>query len=383
MTIKLSDYEAGAKYAGDYASDIVALQDRLATIQAAHIVHGASAVIVVEGWDAAGKGGLIQRICAEWDPRYFEVFPIGAPTQEEKDRHFLWRFWQRLPAKRNIVIFDRSWYGRVLVERVEGYASEKDWQRGYDEINEFEAQLAEHGTTLVKLFVHVTQAEQDERLADRLDEPWKRWKTGADDYRNRAKRADYLKAYAEMFARTSTPLGALAGDRWQQQESGSGRGANPRRRPARSACVDGAAARRYRDCRSCPARLRLPTQGLTASASGWIANVEDFPFLGRGRQYHPPHIAHRRTEQCACHRRIPANPPFAGLRLVIAHQGQRPLSIIVIGNGYGRAEPHPALVGGLRRVGRFWRPSSASPATPAAGRSRASACGHKGNRHSR
>ncbi len=204
MAMQLSDFEAGSKYPGDYATDLVALQDRLAIIQAAHIVHGHQAVILLEGWDAAGKGGIIQRLCAEWDPRWFEVYPIGAPTSEEKDRHFLWRFWNKLPAKRNIIVFDRSWYGRVLVERVEGFTTERDWSRGYDEINEFEAQLTEHGTTLVKLFVHVTQDEQDKRLADRLDDPWKRWKTGTEDFRNRARRADYLAAYADMFARTDT-----------------------------------------------------------------------------------------------------------------------------------------------------------------------------------
>jgi polyphosphate kinase 2 (PPK2 family) len=204
MAISLSDFEAGSKYPGDYAADLAALQARLERIQAAHIIHGKSALILLEGWDAAGKGGIIQRLCAEWDPRYFEVFPVGAPTREEKDRHFLWRFWQKLPAHGNIHILDRSWYGRVAVERVEGFAAEPDWRRGYDEINEFEAQLTGHGTTLVKLFIHVTQAEQDRRLAARLDDPWKRWKTGADDYRNRARRADYLTAYAEMFERTDT-----------------------------------------------------------------------------------------------------------------------------------------------------------------------------------
>jgi AMP-polyphosphate phosphotransferase len=204
MPLSLSDHESGAKYAGDYAADLVALQQRLTLIQAAHIVHGRSAMILLEGWDAAGKGGIIQRLCAKWDPRYFQVFPIGAPTSEEKDRHFLWRFWQKLPAKGNVHIVDRSWYGRVAVERVEGFAAEVDWRRGYDEINEFEAQLTQHGTALIKLFVHITQAEQDERLAARLDDPWKRWKTGAEDYRNRAKRDDYLTAYAEMFERTHT-----------------------------------------------------------------------------------------------------------------------------------------------------------------------------------
>ena len=204
MTIKLADYESGPKYDGDYAVDMLALQARLERVQAAHIGHDCQTIILLEGWDAAGKGGIIQHLCAQWDPRYFEVWPISAPTQEERDRHFLWRFWKRLPAKRDIAVFDRSWYGRVAVERVEGFASDRDWGRGYDEINEFEAQLTDNGVTLIKLFVHITQAEQDSRLADRLDDPWKRWKTGADDYRNRAKRDDYLTAYADMFARTST-----------------------------------------------------------------------------------------------------------------------------------------------------------------------------------
>lgn len=204
MPIDLADFEAGAKYAGSYADDLVALQERLEIIQAAHIVHGKAAVVMLEGWDAAGKGSIIQRLCANWDPRYFEVWPIGAPSDEERGHHFLWRFWNRLPAKGNIAVFDRSWYGRVAVERVEGFASERDWRRGYDEINEFEAQLCENGVTLVKLFLHVSQAEQDKRLTDRLNDPWKRWKTGKDDYRNRARRADYLAAYHDMFERTDT-----------------------------------------------------------------------------------------------------------------------------------------------------------------------------------
>jgi AMP-polyphosphate phosphotransferase len=204
MAIDLSEFEQGGKYRGDYDADMLAVQERLAVIQAAHIIHGKSALILFEGWDAAGKGGIIQRLCADWDPRWFEVYPVGAPTPEEKDRHFLWRFWQKLPAKGNIHVLDRSWYGRVAVERVEGFAIEADWRRGYDEINEFESQLTAHGTNLVKLFVHVTQAEQDRRLAARLDDPWKRWKTGAEDYRNRSKRAEYLDAYADMFDRTDT-----------------------------------------------------------------------------------------------------------------------------------------------------------------------------------
>ena len=204
MTINLSDFEDGKKYDGDYGDDLIALQTRLAHIQVAHIVHKKRAVIVFEGWDAAGKGGIMQRLTAEWDPRNFEVWPIKAPSEDELARHFLWRFWQKLPANGNIGVFDRSWYGRVLVERVEGYSSEAQWRRGYDEINEFEGQQVDSGTTIVKLFVHITQDEQDKRLKARLEHPWKRWKTGADDYRNRDRRDDYLDAMAEMFRRTDT-----------------------------------------------------------------------------------------------------------------------------------------------------------------------------------
>lgn len=200
MTIDLGDYEKGPKYKSDYDADLMALQERLGRVQAAYIIHRKTAIVLLEGWDAGGKGGIIQRMCAEWDPRHFEVWPIGAPTPQEKERHFLYRFWNRMPGKSTIAIFDRSWYGRVLVERIEGFADKRAWKRGYKEINAFEAQIAEQGITLIKLFVHVSQESQDKRLSDRLDNAWKRWKTGAEDYRNRAKRAEYLAAYADMFA---------------------------------------------------------------------------------------------------------------------------------------------------------------------------------------
>ncbi|WP_374942124.1 polyphosphate kinase 2 family protein [Sphingomonas sp.] len=202
--IDLSDYERGRKYHGDYKADLAHLQTRLEHIQVAHIVHGRAAVVMFEGWDAAGKGGIIQRLTAQWDQRNYEVYPISAPTAEEKAHDFLWRFRTHLPTPGNIAIFDRSWYGRVLVERVEGYASAEEVARGYGEINAFEAELEAAGTTLVKLFVHTTQAEQDKRLRARLAEPWKRWKTGLDDFRNRAKRPEYLEAMDAMFARTDT-----------------------------------------------------------------------------------------------------------------------------------------------------------------------------------
>ncbi len=204
MATDLTKFESGASYPGDYAADLAALQERLARIQIAHHVHKRRALIVLEGWDAAGKGGIIQRLTGEWDPRYFDVHSISAPTVEEKDRHFLWRFWTRLPRGGEITIFDRSWYGRVLVKRVEGFASEAEWRRGYDEINEFEAQQRDIDTTIVKLFVHVTQDEQDKRLAKRFEDPWKRWKLSPEDFRNRARRGDYLKAMQDMFAQTDT-----------------------------------------------------------------------------------------------------------------------------------------------------------------------------------
>lgn len=204
MTIDLRDYEEGKRYEGDYRQALKELQQRLARIQVAHIIHRSRSIIVLEGWDASGKGGIIRRMVAEWDPRYFEVWPISAPTEEECDRHFLWRFWQKLPGSQDINVFDRSWYGRVLVERVENLCSEAEWRRAYDEINEFEAQQIDSGTNIVKLFIHTTQQEQDERLAARLSTPWKRWKTGAEDYRNRARREDYLAAMDDMFRLTST-----------------------------------------------------------------------------------------------------------------------------------------------------------------------------------
>lgn len=205
MTIDLSDYESGDKLSGSYRKQLKKLQKRLAHIHYAYIIHGHRAIVMFEGWDAAGKGGIIERLTAGWDPRFFHVWPIAAPSKIELRHDFLWRFRKRLPAPREIAIFDRSWYGRVLVERVEGFATVEEWRRGYDEINAFEAEQIARGTTLVKLFVHTTQKEQDKRFRARLEDKWKRWKTGLDDYRNRARRADYLVAMDEMFARTNPP----------------------------------------------------------------------------------------------------------------------------------------------------------------------------------
>jgi polyphosphate kinase 2 (PPK2 family) len=204
MPINLWDYESGAPYEGDYKDDLKDLQERLSRLFVANYVHKKKAIIVCEGWDAAGKGGAIQRMTALCDPRAYRVWPIAAPTEEEKAHHYLWRFWKRMAAAGEVAIFDRSWYGRVLVERVEGFATETEWRRAYDEINELESGLAGDGTLIVKLFFHVTQEVQDARLKARLDHPWKRWKVGPEDFRNRARRKDYLAAIKDMFAFTDT-----------------------------------------------------------------------------------------------------------------------------------------------------------------------------------
>lgn len=204
MAIHLSDYEEGAALDGDYNDALSDIQKRLERLQTAHIVHGRRSVVMLEGWDAAGKGGIIKRMTARMDPRYYHVWPISAPTEEELGHHFLWRFWTRLPGKGQIAVFDRSWYGRVLVERVEGFCSKKEWKHGYDEINDFEAQQVDSGNAIIKLFVHITQETQDREFRERLDDPWKRWKTGEEDYRNRARRDDYLAALHDMFRHTDT-----------------------------------------------------------------------------------------------------------------------------------------------------------------------------------
>ena len=204
MTIDLRQYESDEKAGEGYKDSLAELQERISRLFVSNLVNKKKAIVLVEGWDAAGKGGAIQRLTAECDPRSFKVWPIAAPSAEEKAHHYLWRFWRRLPAAGEVAIFDRSWYGRVLVERVEGFASEPEWRRAFDEINEFESQLAADGTCIVKLFFHVTEKVQAERLLARLEHPWKRWKVTEEDFRNRGRREDYLAALKQMFAQTDT-----------------------------------------------------------------------------------------------------------------------------------------------------------------------------------
>jgi polyphosphate:AMP phosphotransferase len=165
---------------------------------------GVSSVLVFEGWDAAGKGGVIRRLTAAMDAPLYRVVRIGAPTPEESAYHYLWRFWRRLPRAGRMQIFDRSWYGRVLVERVEGFASEGEWRRAYSEINDFEEQLCEHAVVLLKFWLHIDPDEQLRRFRAREETPFKRHKITEEDYRNRARRQDYELSAGEMIECTSS-----------------------------------------------------------------------------------------------------------------------------------------------------------------------------------
>jgi polyphosphate kinase 2 (PPK2 family) len=161
-------------------------------------------ILVFEGWDAAGKGGAIKRITEKLDPRGYVVYPISAPQGEDKTRHYLYRFWRRLPERGQIAIFDRSWYGRVLVERVEGFAKEDEWKRAYKEINSFERQLRDFGAIVAKFWIHLSREEQLRRFEERQKIGYKEWKLTDEDWRNRDKWGLYEEAVEEMLVRTST-----------------------------------------------------------------------------------------------------------------------------------------------------------------------------------
>lgn len=188
----------------DYERRLTSLQGVLQLIQQAYLGTSERAILVLEGWDTAGKGGIVRRLGWALDPRSFKVHPIAAPDEHERAQHYLQRFWRRLPQHGQIVVFDRSWYGRVLVERVEGLATTTEWRRAYHEINEFECLLIDSGIRLVKLFLHITPDEQVRRFRDRLFDPVKRWKLSYEDFRNRAHWSDYETAIEDMMEKTST-----------------------------------------------------------------------------------------------------------------------------------------------------------------------------------
>ena len=203
---KLSEIPLENKSLSDeeYKEELAKLQNHLKELHNRLYRKKVPVVIVYEGWDAAGKGGNIKRITEALDPRGFEVQPIASPEPHEKARHYLWRFWMRLPKTGHIAIFDRSWYGRVMVERLEGFCSENDWKRAYNEMNEFEKELHDWGAVIIKFWVQIDKDTQLARFTDRQNTPEKQWKITDEDWRNREKWDEYEVAVNEMIQKTST-----------------------------------------------------------------------------------------------------------------------------------------------------------------------------------
>jgi len=187
-----------------YEKSLARLRGELYWLAAQNLLHGLPVVLVFEGWDAGGKGGAIRRMVSALDARCYRVHQVAAPSDEERAHHYLWRFWRRIPKGGRLTVFDRSWYGRVLVERVESFATEAEWQRAYAEIRDFEEQLTGHGTLLMKFWLHIDKDEQERRFLLRRDNPYKAWKLTDEDWRNRAKWEAYEDAANDMIANTST-----------------------------------------------------------------------------------------------------------------------------------------------------------------------------------
>lgn len=187
-----------------YEAALERVQQRMLRVQQAYYHQGRRGIVVLEGLDAAGKGGAIRRLTEKLDARSVKVWPIGPPRPEEQGRHYLYRFWRRLPEPGTLAVFDRSWYGRVLVERAESLTPPHAWRRAYDEINAFERMLIDDGVRVVKLFLNVSKDEQLRRFAERLAEPLKHWKLREADLITRERWPSYVEAIEEMLARTST-----------------------------------------------------------------------------------------------------------------------------------------------------------------------------------
>jgi len=187
-----------------YERELAHWQGRLSELVRDPRFRGRSLVCAFEGADAAGKGGSIRRICAALDARQYQVVPVAAPTEEERAQPYLWRFWRHVPRHGHITLFDRTWYGRVLVERIEGFCSEPDWRRAYTEINDFEHEMADAGVIVVKFWLQISQEEQLRRFKAREAVAFKRFKITDEDWRNRDKWAAYQQAVCDMVERTST-----------------------------------------------------------------------------------------------------------------------------------------------------------------------------------
>lgn len=204
MPIDLSDLERGAPFAGDHAATLAALQERLSRVQMAQVVHRRRAVIVLEGPEGAGKKAVLKQLGAALDPCHVNVHCISPDRRQSSEGHWLARFWNRLPATGATAIFFHSWYRRVLEDHVMGLVSEKEWKRGFDEINEFEAQQRDYGTLLVKLYFHATDKVLDERIAARAADPWGHHMLGPVELRTVDGREAYRQALAQMFKQTDT-----------------------------------------------------------------------------------------------------------------------------------------------------------------------------------
>lgn len=194
LTLEPEEYKAKRKN----------LQKRMELLHNQMYLQRVPVILAFEGWDAGGKGGAIKRITQCMDPRGYEVVPVASPNEVEKAHHYLWRFWEKFPKDGHMAIFDRTWYGRVLVERVEGFATEQEWKRAYQEINDMEAHLVKSGAIVLKFWMHIDPEEQEKRFKQRMETPEKQWKITEEDWRNREKWDAYEKAVDEMMLRTST-----------------------------------------------------------------------------------------------------------------------------------------------------------------------------------
>ncbi len=202
--MKLSDLNMNLSLSfSDYKSEIRELQEKARILTHYAFKKNRTTILVFEGWDAAGKGGAIRRLTSTFDPRLYTVKSIAAPNEIEKKHHYLWRFWNSIPQIGHVGIFDRSWYGRVLVERVESFATPEEWSRAYDEMNQFEKDLTDHGSIIIKFWLHISFEEQLARFNGRKNDPLKRWKLTDEDWRNREKWGLYEEAANEMFEKTS------------------------------------------------------------------------------------------------------------------------------------------------------------------------------------
>lgn len=187
-----------------YRRELKALQERIAYLHGELYRRRIPVVLGFEGWDAGGKGGAIKRLTETMDPRGYQVNPTASPNDIEREHHYLWRFWNNMPKDGHIAIFDRTWYGRVMVERIEGFCTRAEWQRAYQEINEMEKQLCQHGAVVLKFWMQIDKDEQERRFKERMEDPRKQWKITDEDWRNRDKWEQYEKAVDEMLVRTST-----------------------------------------------------------------------------------------------------------------------------------------------------------------------------------